>query len=306
MKINTTYNMDALEATKLLPDQCVDCIVTSPPYYGLRDYGTATWKGGNPACDHKGQPMRTRTKINHNCGTGKDLKNAIGYEPYKSVCGKCGAVRVDKQIGLEESPEQYIAKLVLLFRELRRCLKDKGTLWLNIGDSYAGSGRGAGDTKRSSAKQNSNSGRWVGDIHKAFTNEDIKPKDLIGIPWMLAFALRADGWYLRQDIIWAKTSCMPESVKDRCTKSHEYIFLFSKSPKYYFDSLGIAEKATTYDNAQRDRDHTKLNNTPGRKKMGGLVNNKYSTRNKRSVWIVSPRPFKDAHFATYPEELIKP
>ena len=145
MQINTTYNMDALAAARLLPDGCVDCIVTSPPYYGLRDYG------------------------------------------------------VDGQIGLEETPEVFIDHLVTVFRELWRVLKPEGTLWVNMGDSYAGSNRGA---------------------------DDVKPKDLIGIPWMLAFALRTDGWYLRQDIIWHKPNPMPESVTDRCTKAHEYIFRF--------------------------------------------------------------------------------
>lgn len=148
MQINTTYNMDALAAARLLPDGCVDCIVTSPPYYGLRDYG------------------------------------------------------VDGQIGLEETPEVFIDHLVTVFRELWRVLKPEGTLWVNMGDSYAGSNRGA---------------------------DDVKPKDLIGIPWMLAFALRTDGWYLRQDIIWHKPNPMPESVTDRCTKAHEYIFRYRKT-----------------------------------------------------------------------------
>ena len=280
MQINTTYNMDALAAARLLPDESVDCIVTSPPYYRLRDYGVAG------------------------------------------------------QIGLEETPEAFIDQLVAVFRQLRRALKPQGTLWVNMGDSYAGSGRGAGDTKRSSQKQRSNAGSWTGDAHKAFKGGEVKPKDLIGIPWMLAFALRADGWYLRQDIIWHKPNPMPESVTDRCTKSHEYIFLFSKSPRYYFDAEAIKEPATGW-NGSKFEDGKNLINHPNvgkirQRKPAGWDTGKgghgsfhrsgrgeaieyheiapeaSTTRNKRSVWTVPPQPFKEAHFATFPENLIVP
>lgn len=210
----------------------------------------------------------------------------------------------------------------------------QGTLWVNMGDSYAGSGRGAGDTKRSSQKQRSNAGSWTGDAHKAFKGGEVKPKDLIGIPWMLAFALRADGWYLRQDIIWHKPNPMPESVTDRCTKSHEYIFLFSKSPRYYFDAEAIKEPATGW-NGSKFEDDKNLINHPNvgkirQRKPAGWDTGKgghgsfhrsgraeaieyyeiapeaSTTRNKRSVWTVSPQPFKEAHFATFPENLIVP
>jgi site-specific DNA-methyltransferase (adenine-specific) len=134
----------------------------------------------------------------------------------------------------------------------------------------------------------------------------LKPKNLIGIPWKVAFALQDDGWVLRQDIIWSKPNPMPESVRDRCTKSHEYIFLLSKSPKYYFDANSIKEPTVTKDNTNRDRDTTKLNNTPGRTKMAGLKTNNYDLRNKRSVWTVTPKPYKGAHFATFPPDLIEP
>lgn len=208
------------------------------------------------------------------------------------------------QIGLEKTPEEYIQKLVDVFREIKRVMKDDGTLWINIGDSYNGSG-----------KAGNNPDYW--DKHTAFGKPankstfgypvkvaSCKPKDLIGIPWMLAFALRADGWYLRQDIIWNKQSVMPESVKDRCTKAHEYIFLLSKNRKYYFDNEAIAEPAKTFDTNIRNRDTTKLNNTPGRVKMKGLIRNDYMKRNKRSVWTVNAQPSKEAHFAIFPERLI--
>lgn len=210
----------------------------------------------------------------------------------------------EDQIGSEKTPEEYVQKLVDVFREVRRVLVDDGTLWINIGDSYNGSG-----------KAGNNPNYWS--RHTVFgklANKNTfgypvkvtscKPKDLIGIPWMLAFALRADGWYLRQDIIWSKPSVMPESVKDRCTKSHEYIFLLSKNKTYYFDSNAIAEPATSFDTIIRDRDITKLNNTPRRSKMRGLIRNNYLTRNKRSVWTVATQPLREAHFATYPEKFI--
>lgn len=202
-----------------------------------------------------------------------------GY--YKQICPKCGAVRVDKQIGLEETPEQYIERLVAVFHEVKRVLKDEGTLWVNIGDSYAGSGKGAAQYPENAQKylQKTNKGS-VGQSAICSVNGvggGIKPKDLIGIPWMIAFALRADGWCLRQDIIWHKPNPMPESVTDRCTKAHEYIFLLSKQPKYYFDHEAMLEEADAS-----------------------------GKRNKRDVWTVTTKPIKEAHFATFPMDLITP
>lgn len=262
-----------LETLSSLEEKSVNTCVTSPPYWGLRDYGTGEWQGGDPECPH----MRT-TKISKDTSTGHkgmfEQGNVVGDAIYKSECPKCGAVRKDDQLGLEETPEKFVENLVNVFREVRRVLRDDGTVWLNLGDSYS--------------------------------SEPKKPKDLVGIPWRVAFALQADGWYLRQDIIWHKPNPMPESVQDRCTKAHEYIFLLSKSPKYYYDNEAIKEETLTQDNQNRDRDTTKLNNTPGRTKMAGLKTNNYETKNKRSVWSVSPIPYKEAHFATYPPELIKP
>src|SRR3990167_9481673 len=163
-------------------------------------------------------------------------KNELNREFFKEVCGKCGAKRIDQQLGLEKTPEEYVAKLVGIFQEVKRVLKKEGTLWLNLGDSYAAGGNGGG-----TEKQDSNRGTLAlkGKAKKA--PPGLKPKDLVGIPWRVAFALQADGWYLRQDIIWAKPNPMPESVTDRCTKSHEYIFLLSKSKNYYFDNEAIKE-----------------------------------------------------------------
>lgn len=301
---------DSLEVLKTLESESCDMCVTSPPYYGLRDYGTGKWIGGDPKCPH-----RRLSKFSDKTITGhaqEELVGNVGDAIYKTVCPLCGAIREDKQIGLEETPQEYINKLVMVFREVRRVLKDDGTLWVNIGDSYWGSGSRGFDftdkfSEASAIQQGSKGTTNLANVPKLVGNRDgYKNKDLIGIPWMLAFALRDDGWYLRQDIIWQKPNPMPESVKDRCTKSHEYIFLLSKKPHYYFNCEAIHEKTITRDDNIRDRETTKLNNTPGRTKMKGLTTNDYEFRNKRDVWSVPTQPVQDAHFATYPEDLVEP
>jgi DNA modification methylase len=233
------YCADALAVLATLPDCSVQCCVTSPPYWGLRDYGVAG------------------------------------------------------QLGLESTPAEYVEKMVAVFREVRRVLSDRGTLWLNLGDSYAGSGKGRmGDGSHSlngGDKQHTNRGSTEGVIPKY--DDGLKPKDLVGIPWRVAFALQADGWYLRQDIIWSKPNPMPESVTDRCTKSHEYLFLLAKSARYYFNADAIAERASVSPHA-----------------AGYVSGEEYAvgTRNKRSVWTVTTQPYKEAHFATFPPKLIEP
>lgn len=283
---------DCIDGMRKLADKSVDCCVTSPPYYGLRDYGTGKWEGGDVSCNHQRDSNQSdKTTTGH-----KNMNGAVGDGIYKSLCKKCGAVRHDQQIGLEETPETFIQRLVEVFREVKRVLKDDGTLWVNIGDSYSGSGKGpAGNLGAEHDERN------MENIHSAIVPAGTKPKDLIGIPWMLAFALRSDGWYLRQDIIWHKPNPMPESVTDRCTKAHEYIFLLSKSPKYYFNSEAMQEKASF---AGKVRGKSK-NITPEciTDFCGKVV---YETRNKRSVWSVATRPYAEAHFATYPTELITP
>jgi len=249
IELNKIYFGDCLEVLNSFPDESVNCCVTSPPYYGLRDYG------------------------------------------------------VNGQIGLEETPELYVQKLVRVFGEVKRILREDGTLWLNLGDSYYNSNPGTGGAcKLKGAGKAMTEARYTG-ITRTMPDY-LKPKDLIGIPWMVAFALRANGWYLRQDIIWAKPNPMPESVTDRCTKAHEYIFLLSKNRKYYFDSNSIKEESKTFDNGIRDRDNSKLNNTPGRSRMAGLKTNQYEKANKRSVWTINTMPNSEAHFATFPELLI--
>ena len=331
---NIVLQGDCIETLKELPDKIIDCCVTSPPYYGLRDYGTGKWVGGDPNCPHK-----RLSKYSDKTATGHkqiELIGNVGDAIFKTVCPLCGAVREDKQIGLEKTPEQYIDKLVQVFREVKRVLKDDGTLWVNIGDSYCGTGD-KGDYKDPKYADGRN-GQSVAKNRKI---DGVKSKDLIGIPWMLAFALRNDGWYLRQDIIWHKPNPMPESVQDRCTKSHEYIFLFSKKQHYYFNHEAIQEVATGYDGrkdtllkgspkyaddaympnqngqtmASRGHERWKFKNlqdkgqqvhTMHERRANGEKDILYPVRNKRDVWTVATKPYSGAHFATFPEDLIEP
>ena len=246
---------DCLEVMRRMPDGIAQTCVTSPPYYGLRDYGR------------------------------------------------------DGQIGLEATPDQFIAKLVEVFHEVKRVLRDDGTLWLNIGDSYA---TGTTASRTQGKRGLGNATQEAQDAVPRIGNPDgCKTKDLIGIPWMLAFALRADGWYLRQEIIWAKPNPMPESVTDRCTKSHESIFLLAKSEKYYFDAGAIAEQ-TDYPAGPGNKTHRHMDGAvyglPEKAscQSGMLGIGPRETRNKRSVWTVATTPYSGAHFATFPPKLIEP
>ena len=308
MELNKIYEGNCVDVLKTFPDNSINCCITSPPYYGLRDYGTAKWVGGDPNCPHKRLSKQSDKTITGHAQA--ELIGNVGDAIFKTVCPLCGAVREDLQVGLEESPEEYIQRLVEIFREVRRIMTDDGTLWINIGDTYNASSYNKSElTVNVNHKQATNKGSYENGVERPKA-ECCKPKDLIGIPWMLAFALRNDGWYLRQDIIWAKPNPMPESVKDRCTKSHEYIFMLTKSPKYYFDSEAIQEKALEesavrykyeFMNGKEQKDFRPngASNTPGMKQFTGM-------RNKRDVWNVVPSHYKEAHFATFPEELVYP
>jgi DNA modification methylase len=241
---------DVLHRIKEIPDNSVQCVVTSPPYWGLRDYGH------------------------------------------------------DGQLGLEPTPEAYVENMVAVFREVRRILKDDGVLWLNLGDSYA-TGTKAERQQSTNPGVGSNSPEAQNSVPRIGTPEGLKTKDLVGIPWRVAFALQADGWWLRQDIIWHKPNPMPESVTDRCTKAHEYVFMLTKSSRYYFDHEAIKEEAKwandkragegrlTYDGKRQGDKGT------GQEAFVSITD----TRNKRSVWTIATKPFKGAHFAVMPEAL---
>lgn len=261
--INTQIlNGDCIEMMRTLPDQSVNCCVTSPPYFGLRSY----------------------------CKDGADEK--------------------EHEIGIEETPEAFVQKMVEVFREVKRVLRDDGTVWLNLGDSYNGSGK-AGNNPEYAKKHTAFGKPLESGYHgKPVKIKSLKPKDLIGIPWRVAFALQADGWYLRQDIIWHKPNPMPESVEDRCTKAHEYIFLLSKKPKYYYDKDAISEPLA-YPNEKRrpigSKGAWEIDGRERGENGGGKPYDGYPTRkNKRSVWTVNAKGYKGAHFATFPSELIRP
>lgn len=248
---------------KELPDNSVNCVVTSPPYWGLRDYGQAG------------------------------------------------------QLGLEPTPSEYIFNMVEVFREVRRVLKEDGTLWLNIGDSYKPAGKGstkAGFNERYFGKKFESDKQSAVENHldRSKFKADVKDKELVGIPWRLALALSDDGWYLRQDIIWAKPNVMPESVRDRCTKSHEYIFLLTKSPKYYYDHIAIKEPVAK-SSLERAKSGWKSNRPSTKSGKGGIdvdvMGERFvnpSGRNKRDVWFIPTASFKEAHFAVMPERLVEP
>jgi DNA modification methylase len=296
---------NCLETLSSLKEKSVNTCVTSPPYWGLRDYGTGEWIGGDPNCTHKG-----KSKIGNNCITGhKEMygqDNAVGNSIYKSECPDCGAVRKDEQLGLEETPEKFVENLVKLFREVKRVLRDDGTVWLNLGDTYYNYRSDGKYPKQTVSKTKQD----LPEFSTARGNklDGLKSKDLIGIPWRVAFALQADGWYLRQDIIWNKPNPMPESVKDRCTKSHEYIFLLSKSKNYYFDNEAIKENSTE---SSKNRLRQNIEDQKGSSRVPYKTNGNMNavggeTRNKRSVWTVTTKPYSEAHFATYPHDLIIP
>ena len=293
-----------------LRDGSVQCVVTSPPYWGLRDYGTATWEGGDAACDHLGEPFRTKAHINQNCGTGMDVKNGESRQPFGAHCRKCGAKRIDRQIGLEPTPEAYVASMVEVFREVWRVLKDDGVLWLNLGDSYHNvrTSRGGGVPTNTVHRGGKREGTEdFTRMNRAHRQNGLKEKDLVGIPWRVAFALQSDGWYLRQDIIWSKPNPMPESVTDRCTKAHEYLFLLTKSARYYWDAEAMREPA----NPANYRANASMRDVPpGQTRQGRLDTHRHevscNTRNRRSVWSIATKPYAGAHFATMPPDLVKP
>ena len=253
---------DCLESLKSLGDESINCCVTSPPYWGLRDYGESD------------------------------------------------------QLGLEETPEEYVANMVKVFSEVKRVLTKDGTLWLNLGDSYYNYRPGKGQSLIKQTVSNTKQDLPVECSRRGNKIQGLKEKDLVGIPWRVAFALQADGWYLRQDIIWHKPNPMPESVADRCTKAHEYIFLLSKSSKYYYDHEAVKEKCSEANIEDFKRRKTLNNKGKGKgtydEARPDLCRGRDAympddfMRNKRSVWTVNTRPYPEAHFATYPKKLIRP
>ena len=290
---------DLRDALRELPDESVQCVVTSPPYWSLRDYGVPPSVWGERD-DVDGCPPHEWGGETHPCGT--------------DICSRCGAWR--GALGLEPTPEMYVEHMVEVFREVRRVLRRDGTLWLNLGDTYNAYNGNRGIESRYAGDR-----RRVGEpmfpSGYGLMAQTLKPKDLIGIPWRVAFALQSDGWYLRSDIIWAKPNPMPESVTDRPTKAHEYIFLLAKSERYYYDADAIREPFA--DERMGDPGPYRKTSAHERKANNarqdlGFINNgggwtrgrELGGRNKRSVWTVATVPFPGAHFATFPPALVTP
>jgi DNA modification methylase len=313
-------NGDAPSLLREMPDGIVQTCITSPPYWGLRDYGTAEWEGGDTGCDHR-NGRRIRGDIGSRNEEGNAFRNSSRYthedEAYRGLCNRCGARRIDSQLGLEPTPDSYVQNLVEVFREVRRVMRDDAVLWLNLGDSYAGSGKGQnGDGSHASKhgeKQATSAGTLTGGLPTDYGG--LKQKDLVGIPWRVAFALQADGWYLRSDIIWAKPNPMPESVRDRPTRSHEYIFLLSKGPRYFFDQEAVREPhAPPKQNSYSTIRVTDAKDYGGNSSYKSGKDHRKNTiddpesagRNIRSVWQIATQPYKEAHFATFPEKLVEP
>ena len=293
---------DSLVWLRTLPPSSVRCCVTSPPYYGLRNYQTGTWEGGDPECDHQ---VKTAHQKQGATSQRKGRANADKQQSdnYGSTCPKCGAVRSDPQIGIEDTPEAYIENLVLLFRRVRRALTDDGTLFLNIGDSYNSAGRTTHGTQIG-RKQQTNRASANGVDTVRSTDDELKPKDIMMIPARVALALQADGWYLRCDMIWHSTNKMPESVTDRPTRNHEYVFLLAKSERYYYDADAIKEKATSTGGGAS---FGKQSDVAGAHAAGQQSRTyerpDYEVRNCRSVWSIPTRSSHHAHFAVMPPAL---
>jgi DNA modification methylase len=323
----TLYHGDALETLRGLPDASVQMVVSSPPFWGLRDYGTGRWDGGDADCDHLKTPNARASSGLRN--DGREHKGPYEGEkatrtgtPYTDVCGKCGGRRVDQQIGLEDDPQTWCDRLVAVYRECRRVLRDDGVMFIEIGDSYAGAGPQRRDTGPS---EWGTRGGKDGPASRDRRSNEIKSKDLVGAPWMLAFALRNDGWYLRADCIWSRPNPMPESVTDRPTKSHSYVFVLTKRARYFWDSDAVRESAGD-SNASRiaakernpgvigervpnvvdaDNPHYSQLAHRGVHGVGTQFTQSAPGRNLRSVWEIATEPTPFSHFATFPQRLVE-
>lgn len=321
LELRQTHVGDCRELLRQMPDESVHCVVTSVPYWGLRDYGTGTWEGGDPGCAHAGkQKPRSDThgaglqhgRFSETRGSQASKRASV---PVRSVC-KCGARRIDRQIGLEETPKDWAAALVDVFREVRRVLRPDGTCWINVGDAYAGAaGGGTGLNGWMAKKSVTKAGAR---LVREKTAPGLKPKDLIGLPWTLAFALRDDGWYLRAENIWHKVNPLPESVEDRPCRDHEQVFLLTKSAEYFYDHEAVKQRATGGAHARassrRPREDAGVHPKSAEPGEGTRANSSFNkavtqlveTRNLRTVWTIVGEQYDGAHFATFPTKLVVP
>jgi DNA modification methylase len=313
------YQGHVLAVLRKIPSESVQCCITSPPYWGLRDYDTTPqiWDAYSN-CEHEWGKRIIKRRLHTDRGTStlsgsnKDQMQSTSYKSFSQTCRYCTAWR--GSLGLEPHPNLYVKHLTDIFNEVKRILKPDGILWLNLGDSYAGGGgvHGIPEDWDSISTKNRSKYPDVTDPKRNAKAIGLKPKDLVGIPWKVAFALQSAGWYLRQDIIWQKPNPMPESVTDRCTKTHEYIFMFSKSQKYYFNYKAIREPCSPANIADFRGRKTMMNKGDHGGTRKDLDRSRHDyipddlMRNKRSVWTVNSSTYKGAHFAVFPEKLIQP
>lgn len=293
---------DAVERLREMPDESVQCIVTSPPFFALRDYGTGRWEGGDESCDHV-KAARHQVQGATSQRAGRKSAEHQRNDMFVGTCGRCGAVRVDRQIGLEETPELWVEALVAVFAECRRVLRDDGVMWLECGDTYATTSTYR--APQSMAKANG----WAQEEARVPRPNapGVKAKDLVGAPWLLGFALRGDGWYLRSEVIWDKVNAMPESVLDRPTTGHSRVFLLAKTDRYFYDAEAIRQphkhdgrRATKI--ASNGAGLTTHENYEGRQNSERWPG---SGANARTVWSIATQPTPWAHFATFPEKLVE-
>jgi DNA modification methylase len=306
---------DCRDILPTLEPGSVQCCVTSPPYWGLRDYGTAEWEGGEDGCDH----VVPNSWVTSTLGLAKGAashESALRHAEktshvYKALCGKCGARRIDSQLGLEATPEEYIANMVAVFRAVWRVLRNDGTLWVNMGDSYVSNPATANAKNGFESIRGSDTPTLNKEYQgrNSYRGNGLKPKDLCLMPARLAMALQADGWYLRSEIVWHKPNPMPESVTDRPTKAHEMIYLLAKQERYFYDAEAIREQPKPWILERKDGmmsankcDADRINGAPNRTTK---FYEELKGANRRSVWTIATQPYAEAHFATFPEEIPK-
>lgn len=303
------YLGDSLEVLKTFPSETIDCCITSPPYWGLRDYGTAKWEGGDPACDHKAAKEKSRYDYSLESSPIQRPTTGTDAPKWKDICPVCGAKKIDKQLGLESAFQEYISKLCDMFDEVKRVLKPTGTCWVNLGDTYGGSG---GDSSKVGQEQRTTTGIDTRPVSMSTEgNRDATKgfeKCLMQIPSHFSIEMVRRGWILRNEIIWYKRNCMPTSVTDRFTVDFEKIFFFVKNKRYYFEQqldkfaderMGNPGGGHNSKFAEERPDMARL------LKEGWNADGKILGRNKRCVWDICPKPFKDAHFAVFPPELVE-
>ena len=299
------YNMDCLKALKKMGSGSVDCVFTSPPYWGLRDYGTATWEGGNPECEHLEAKEKSRYDYSLESSTVQKPTEGTDAPRWKGVCPSCGAKKVDKQLGLESTFQEYVENLLLVFDEVKRVLKPSGTCWVNLGDTYNSGRNNRTDGEVEQKINNKEKGR----VSTNPNEQGLKVKSLCNVPARFSIGMQDRGWILRNTIVWHKPSCMPSSVKDRFTVDFEYVFFFTKNKKYFFEQQLEPISNFSLKDKRKDLGKFKYVGKNGDSRFVDGLNTmcgiKSEGRNMRCVWSINPKPYREAHFACFPPALVE-